>query len=63
MALSKDVDLVKKTMNFREGDFEKVAELFPSKHPSVMVRTILSAFVDKHYKEAKPPPTKEEIDL
>lgn len=42
-------NIVKKTMNFREGDFEKIAQIFPGKEPSTMIRKIVSSFIDKHY--------------
>lgn len=49
MAKAKDDTLVKVTMNFRKGDFEKMHALFPDEYPSVSVRNLVSAFVDKHY--------------
>lgn len=53
MPKSKNVDLIKVTMNLRDGDLAKMGELFPSKRPSVAVRDLISAFVDKHFEERK----------
>lgn len=56
MATPKNPDLVKKTLNLRAGDFEKMAELFPkSGGGSIAIRDLISAFVDKHYRETTPP--------
>ena len=41
-------DLIKKTMNFRSGDFEKMGEMF-EQGPSFAIRKLVSRFVDKHY--------------
>jgi hypothetical protein len=49
MPQTRNVDLHKKTLNFRRGDFEKIEELFPDRQPSVVVRQLVAAFVDKHY--------------
>jgi hypothetical protein len=49
MARQKRNDLVKVTLNLRDGDFNKMGELFPEKGPSVAIRELLSAFIDKHY--------------
>ena len=45
-------ELAKKALNLRPGDFEKMGELFPDLGPTVAVRKLISAFVDKHYKDA-----------
>ena len=47
MARSKTEELKKHTLNLREGDMEALAELFPKFQPSVMVRRIVSKFVDQ----------------
>ena len=49
MARNRDLSLSKKTLNFREGDFERMAELFPELGGSCAIRTLVSKFVDKHY--------------
>lgn len=49
MAKSKNTDLIKKTLNLREGDFEKMANLFPHIGGSIAIRQLVSTFVDKHY--------------
>lgn len=46
MARPKNHDLEKKTLNLRKGDFEKLAALHPHPGPSVMLRKIISAYVD-----------------
>jgi hypothetical protein len=54
-----DVDLHKHTLNLRQGDMEALAALFPKHHPSVMVRKIVSKFVDQvqQVPEEQVPPT------
>ena len=49
MARPKNSELIKKTLNFRPGDFEKMGEMFPDLGSSVAIRDLLAAFVDKHY--------------
>lgn len=49
MAKSKNTDLIKKTLNLRQGDFEKMANLFPNVGGSIAIRELISKFVDKHY--------------
>lgn len=39
-------DLQKQTLNFRRGDWEKLAELYPDIPTSVVVRRIVSNIVD-----------------
>lgn len=53
MAPRKTEDLEKKTMNFRRGDFALVKQIFPQRDESVMVRKILSAFLDRHMAAAE----------
>ena len=50
--MSKAIDLQKHTLNLRQGDFEKMAHLFPDVGPSVAV-TLISKFVDKHYADPR----------
>lgn len=47
MARKKAEDLKKHTLNLRDGDMEALAELFPRFNPSVMVRKIVSKFIDQ----------------
>lgn len=47
MGRPKTEELKKHTLNLRDGDMETLAALFPRFHPSVMVRRIVSKFVDK----------------
>lgn len=66
MAPRKTENLEKKTMNFRQGDFALVKQIFPQRDESVMVRKILSAFLDRHMQAAEaivPENTGVEIDI
>lgn len=54
MAPRKNHDLIKKTLNLRVGDFEKMGELFPDKGSSNAIRDLISLFVDKHFKPQSP---------
>lgn len=47
MARMKTEELKKHTLNLRDGDMEKLTALFPSVQSSVMVRKIISRFIDK----------------
>lgn len=47
MARPRTEELKKHTLNLRDGDMEALIELFPKLHPSVMVRKIVSRFVDQ----------------
>lgn len=47
MAKPKTEELTKHTLNLRSGDLQELAVLFPKKHPSVMVREIISKFIDR----------------
>jgi hypothetical protein len=47
MARPKVEELQKHTLNLRKGDMEALDELFPKYPSSVMVRRIISKFVDK----------------
>ena len=47
MGLSKNVDLKKHTLNLRDGDFDRIALLFPKLGGSVAIRTLVSNYVDK----------------
>ena len=40
--------LAKKTLFFRKGDLEALAEIFPGVPPSQTARTIISRVVDKY---------------
>ena len=53
MAKPKDDTLVKKAINLRKGDFEKMGELFPANGPTIAIRNLISKFVDKHYGDDK----------
>lgn len=47
MPRKKVEDLKKHTLNLRAGDMQALQELFPRHDPSVMVRKIISKFVDQ----------------
>lgn len=47
MARKKTEELRKHTLNLRAGDMEALKELFPKYDASVMVRRIVSKFIDK----------------
>lgn len=47
MARTKVEDLQKHTLNLRAGDMKALEELFPNRGASVMVRKIVSKFVDQ----------------
>lgn len=48
-------DLQKHTLNLRTGDFDRMGQLFPNMDSSTAIRTLLSRFIDKNWKEAKQP--------
>jgi len=54
MARPKRNDLQKVTLNVREGDMEKMAQLFPDLGAGPAVRQLISAFVDKHFVQPNP---------
>ena len=49
MPRPKDHSLVRKSINLRYGDFEKLEEMFPQYGPTVAIRKILSGVVDANY--------------
>jgi hypothetical protein len=56
MPIQKTEELRKKTLNFREGDFEKMGQLFPDLGASAAIRRLISRFVDKHLPDEDPEP-------
>lgn len=48
-------DLQKHTLNLRTGDFDRMGQLFPAMDSSLAIRTLLSRFIDKNWKESKQP--------
>lgn len=52
MARKKTDTLQKHTLNLRAGDMEQLRALFPAQEPSVMVRKIVSGFIDRTLREA-----------
>ena len=48
-------DLQKHTLNLRTGDFDRMGQLFPDMDSSTAIRTLLSRFIDKNWKEGKQP--------
>ena len=47
MARPKIEDLQKHTMNLRRGDMEAISHLFPGKPPNIIIRRLVSKFVDQ----------------
>jgi hypothetical protein len=54
MPRKKPEDLQKHTLNLRAGDFERLGEIFPDLGPSVALRSIISAVIDKHHASIAP---------
>lgn len=46
MARQKTEELTKHTLNLRAGDMDAIRELFPARECSVIVRKLVSRFVD-----------------
>ena len=63
MARAKTEDLHKHTLNLRAGDMEKLAQLFPSRAPAVVIRMMVSKFIDRSMAAAKPEPVSTDLDL
>jgi hypothetical protein len=51
MPQSKNNDLQKHTMNLRQGDYDKMQELFPKMGAGPAIRQLVSSFIDRHFKE------------
>lgn len=47
MVKHKVEELHKHTLNLRAGDMEAIAQLFPGKSPSGIIRRIISRYVDR----------------
>ena len=47
MGRPKTNDLQKHTLNLRAGDMKRLGELFPNRSPSVMIRRLVSTFIDR----------------
>lgn len=56
-------DLDKKTLNFRPGDFERLRDIYPEVPPSIVIRKLVSNFVDKFNREGNVNLPKVEVDL
>lgn len=61
MARSKDHEIQKHTLNLRAGDMDALRVLLPNREPSVVVRQLLSRFVDQLRNQAVPP--NESVDI
>lgn len=48
------VPLQKHTLNLREGDFDKLTDMFPHIPASQTIRLVLSRFIDLNYVEGEP---------
>lgn len=51
MPRPKDHSLVRKSINLRHGDFEKLEEMFPSLGPTIAIRKLISGFIDAKYEK------------
>lgn len=47
MAKPKQEELQKHTLNLRRGDMDALAVLFPRSSPSVMIRRLVSRYIDR----------------
>lgn len=63
MARKKVEELKKHTLNLRDGDMEALAELFPRYNPSVMVRKIVSKFIDQTRQVPEYPVSSDDLKL
>lgn len=62
MARQKDFGLQKHTLNLRAGDIEALRQFIPDREPSVVLRQLLSRFVDS-LRAKSSPPSDEKIDI
>lgn len=50
MAKPKTEELQKHTLNLRAGDMDAIEALFPGRQPTVIIRRLISQFVDRSNK-------------
>lgn len=62
MARPKDFGLQKHTVNLRAGDIDDLRRFIPDREPSVVLRQLLSRFVDG-LRAKSTPPSDENIDI
>jgi hypothetical protein len=63
MGRPKTEELQKHTLNLRTGDLEALATLFPRQPPSIIVRRIISKFVDQSTSVAEETPDVPDLSL
>lgn len=63
MARPKNEQLQKHTMNFRAGDMEALQHIFPNYAPAVVVRQLISRFIDRANAAAADKIPQEDIGL
>lgn len=49
-------DLQKHTLNLRQGDYQRLGEMFPKMGGGRAIRELVIRFVDKHYRPAEDKP-------
>jgi len=63
MPRAKDHGLQKHTVNLRAGDIDALRTLIPNREPSLVLRQLLSNFVDSLRKKSSGLPPEETIDI
>jgi len=48
-------DLQKHTLNLRQGDYDRMGQLFDGMNSAEAIRSLISKFIDKNWKEGKVP--------
>ena len=56
-------DLQKHTLNLRRGDMEKLRVLYPGQEPSVVLRRIVSGFIDKALRRGAQAASMPQVDI
>lgn len=63
MSRPKTEDLQKHTLNLRKGDVDAIRALFPRKDATVVIRRIVSKFVDKTRQVEEQPVTVTDLEI
>lgn len=63
MAKPSLVELQKHTLNLRRGDMEKLRVLYPGQEPSVVLRRIVSGFIDKALRRSAQSASIPQVDI
>lgn len=56
-------ELQKHTLNLRRGDMEKLRLLYPGQEPSVVLRRIVSGFIDKAIRRSAQSESIPQVDI